>query len=85
MDAALLIHEGRLLYRERGLHLVVDLGEWWRAAERLPLPLGVNVIRRGLGGARVAEVSAQLRASIAWALAHRGADHRRDKRRGSRR
>jgi len=72
VDAALLIHEGRLLYRERGLHLVVDLGEWWAAAERLPLPLGVNVIRRELGAARVAQVSAQLRASIAWGLANRG-------------
>jgi len=72
VDAALLIHEGRMLYRERGLHLVVDLGEWWQAAEQLPLPLGVNVIRRELGAARVAEVSALLRASIAWGLAHRG-------------
>jgi 1,4-dihydroxy-6-naphthoate synthase len=71
VDAALLIHEGRLLYRERGLHLVVDLGQWWSAVERLPLPLGVNVIRRGLGPARVADVSAVLRASIAWGLAHR--------------
>lgn len=71
VDAALLIHEGRLLYRERGLQLCVDLGEWWAAAERLPLPLGVNVIRRGLGPARVAAVSAALRASIAWGLAHR--------------
>ena len=72
VDAALLIHEGRMLYRERGLHLVVDLGEWWQAAEQLPLPLGVNVIRRELGTARVAEVSALLRASIAWGLANRG-------------
>jgi 1,4-dihydroxy-6-naphthoate synthase len=72
VDAALLIHEGRLLYRDRGLHLVVDIGDWWSAAERLPLPLGVNVIRRGLGAARVAQVSAVLRASIAWGLAHRG-------------
>ena len=71
MDAALLIHEGRLLYRERGLQLCVDLGEWWAGTERLPLPLGVNVIRRGLGSARVAEVSAVLRASIAWGLGHR--------------
>ena len=54
VDAALLIHEGRLLYRERGLHLVVDLGDWWQAEEALPLPLGVNVIRRELGAARVA-------------------------------
>jgi 1,4-dihydroxy-6-naphthoate synthase len=72
VDAALLIHEGRLLYRERGLHLCVDLGVWWDAAEKLPLPLGVNVIRRGLGAGRVARVSSLLRASIAWGLANRG-------------
>jgi 1,4-dihydroxy-6-naphthoate synthase len=71
VDAALLIHEGRLLYRERGLHAAVDLGQWWAAETGLPLPLGVNVIRRALGGPLVARVSAVLRASIAWALAHR--------------
>ena len=37
VDAALLIHEGRLLYRDRGLHKVVDLGEWWLAEAGLPL------------------------------------------------
>lgn len=71
IDAALLIHEGRLLYRERGLHLAVDLGVFWLERTGLPLPLGVNVIRRGLGAPRVARVSAVLRESIAWALAHR--------------
>jgi 1,4-dihydroxy-6-naphthoate synthase len=71
VDAALLIHEGRLLYRDRGLHKVVDLGEWWLAETGLPLPLGVNVIRRGLGAARVAQVSAVLKDSIRFALDHR--------------
>jgi 1,4-dihydroxy-6-naphthoate synthase len=71
VDAALLIHEGRLLYRERGLHKVVDLGEWWQAEAGLPLPLGVNVVRRALGPATVSRVSRVLRASIAWALANR--------------
>jgi 1,4-dihydroxy-6-naphthoate synthase len=72
VDAALLIHEGRLLYPERGLHKVVDLGEWWLAETQLPLPLGVNVIRRALGAERVATVSAVLRESIRFALDHRG-------------
>ncbi|HVX96144.1 MAG TPA: MqnA/MqnD/SBP family protein [Polyangia bacterium] len=72
VDAALLIHEGRLIYPERGLHKVVDLGEWWQAEAGLPLPLGVNVIRRALGPAQVTRVSRVLRASIAWALANRG-------------
>lgn len=72
VDAALLIHEGRLIYPERGLQKVVDLGEWWQAEAGLPLPLGVNVIRRALGPAQVTRVSRVLRASIAWALANRG-------------
>jgi 1,4-dihydroxy-6-naphthoate synthase len=71
IDAALLIHEGRLLYRARGLHLAVDLGVFWLERTGLPLPLGVNVIRRGLGAPLVARVSGILRQSIAWALAHR--------------
>jgi 1,4-dihydroxy-6-naphthoate synthase len=71
VDAALLIHEGRMLYRDRGLHLVVDLGAWWESETGLPLPLGVNVIRAGLGAPRIARVSAVLRESIAWALANR--------------
>lgn len=71
VDAALLIHEGRMVYRERGLHLVVDLGAWWQQRFGLPLPLGVNVIRRALGPARVAEVSSVLRQSIRWASEHK--------------
>ena len=71
VDAALLIHEGRLIYPQRGLQLVVDLGVWWRDVVGLPLPLGVNVIRRGLGTAGVAQVSDVLRGSIRWAIEHR--------------
>jgi 1,4-dihydroxy-6-naphthoate synthase len=71
VEAALLIHEGRLLYERRGYHKVVDVGEWWDQQTQLPLPLGVNVIRKALGPALVARVSGVLRAAIDWALAHR--------------
>jgi 1,4-dihydroxy-6-naphthoate synthase len=71
VDAALLIHEGRLTYRERGLEKVVDIGAWWQAETGLPLPLGVNVVRRGLGVEKMTRVSEVLRASIRWALANR--------------
>jgi 1,4-dihydroxy-6-naphthoate synthase len=71
IDAALLIHEGRLLYEERGYHRVADLGEWWLFETGMPLPLGVNVIRRGLGSALVATLSDVLRDAIGYALAHR--------------
>ena len=71
IDAALLIHEGRLLYEERGYHRVAELGEWWLAETGGPLPLGVNVISRALGPELIARVSAVLGDSIRWALAHR--------------
>jgi 1,4-dihydroxy-6-naphthoate synthase len=71
VDAALLIHEGRLLFAQRGCVAVAELGEWWLAKTALPLPLGVNVIRRGLGEQAIAAVSRLLRESIAYALDHR--------------
>jgi 1,4-dihydroxy-6-naphthoate synthase len=72
VDAAILIHEGRLVYASRGFHLVADLGDLW--AERaggLPLPLGGNVIRRALGDENLRLASALRHDSIAYALEHR--------------
>jgi 1,4-dihydroxy-6-naphthoate synthase len=69
--AGLLIHEGQLTYRDHGLTRCLDLGEWWLLETGLPLPLGVNTIRRDLGADVVREVSAILRESIDAALAHR--------------
>ncbi len=70
-DFGLIIHEGQLTYSERGLSLVVDLGEWWYADTGLPLPLGGNVVRKDLGEAIVKKISKHLKASIAYALSHR--------------
>jgi 1,4-dihydroxy-6-naphthoate synthase len=71
VDAALLIHEGRLLFERHGCVAVAELGQWWLAQTGLPLPLGVNVIRRTLGAETIALVSRTLRAAIAFALDHR--------------
>lgn len=71
VDAAILIHEGRLLYEQRGLHAVLELGEAWQTRTQLPLPLGGNVIRRDLGSAAITSISQLLQESIAWSLTHR--------------
>jgi len=71
VDLGLLIHEGQLTYAARGLHLVADMGEWWRRETGLPLPLGGNVVNQALDSATIAAVSRHLRASIAYSLGHR--------------
>ena len=61
--AGLVIHEGQLTYAGRGLVKCLDLGEWWLLETGLPLPLGVNAVRRDLGS-RLPELSAVLEESI---------------------
>src|SRR3954464_4173970 len=70
-DAGLIIHEGQLTYKSLGLHLIVDLGEWWFGKTQLPLPLGGNCIRRDLGDRVCQEVTDILRQSIQYSLEHR--------------
>jgi 1,4-dihydroxy-6-naphthoate synthase len=71
-DAGLLIHEGQLFYHNLGLHKVLDLGEWWHQhTDGLPLPMGGNVIRRGLGQETISEVSGLLKESIQYSLDNR--------------
>ncbi len=72
VDAGLLIHEGQLTYAGRGLHLWLDLGEWWFGdTDGLPLPLGGNVVRRDLGEDLIKLLSRDLRSSIVYGLEHR--------------
>ena len=71
-EAGLLIHEGQLTHQALGLHSVVSLGEWWhKETFGLPLPLGVNAVRRDLGPERMAQLSRILKASILYGLEHR--------------
>lgn len=70
-DFGLLIHEGQLTYAQDGLKLVVDLGVWWKEATGLPLPLGVNAVRRDLGAALQGTLSEILGDSIKLGLEHR--------------
>ena len=68
-EAGLLIHESQLMYRDAGLSLVVDLGEWWKRAFDLPLPMGGNAIRRGLPEATKLRFARLMRRSVEMAMA----------------
>ncbi|MFQ5881824.1 MAG: menaquinone biosynthesis family protein [Candidatus Methylomirabilales bacterium] len=67
----LIIHEGQLTYEDRGLVKSLDLGAWWHEKTGLPLPLGVNAVRRDLGEAKMRQISRFVHASIHYALMHR--------------
>lgn len=70
-EAGILIHEGQLTWAEAGVHKVVDLGAWWKQETGLPLPLGVNTLRKDLGERLGADVNALLHASLETGLAMR--------------
>ena len=65
----LIIHEGQLTYADAGMQKCLDLGEWWLLETGLPLPLGVNAVRRDVE--RLPELSDVLRRSIEEGLANR--------------
>ncbi len=68
-EAGLLIHESQMMYQGLGLHLVVDLGAWWKSAFDLPLPMGGNAIRSNLPAAEKAHFASLMRRSVEMARA----------------
>jgi 1,4-dihydroxy-6-naphthoate synthase len=70
-DAGLLIHEGQLTYGRDGFYKALDLWDWWSAqAPGLPMPLGLNAVRRDLGETAMAEAGRLFRASVEEGLQH---------------
>ncbi len=70
-EAGLVIHEAQLTHQRGGFYTVVDLGRWWKDQYDLPLPLGANVLRRGLSPDLARECCRMMRESIQYALDHR--------------
>ena len=74
VEAGLLIHEAQLTHDALGLKQVIDLGAWWKKQTDLPLPLGLNVIRRDLdtrhGKGTTETLAGLLAESVAYARAH---------------
>jgi len=67
-DAGLLIHETRFTYAQKGLHKIMDLGEYWEKETGLPLPLGAIAVRRDLPEATKHQLNTVLRESICFAF-----------------
>jgi 1,4-dihydroxy-6-naphthoate synthase len=70
LDAGVMIHEELLYYPRLGLRRVADLGAEWCRRQGLPLPVGLNVVRRELGMAAMQRICAAIRSSLEHSLAH---------------
>ena len=70
LAAGVMIHEELLYFPQAGLRCVVDLGADWCQRHELPLPVGLNVIRRDLGNADMEKICAAFRRSLEYGLEH---------------
>jgi 1,4-dihydroxy-6-naphthoate synthase len=68
--AGVIIHESQLTYRAEGLVKVLDFGELWKERDGLPVPLGLDIVRRDLGEPLMRACSAAFRKSIEAAFNH---------------
>jgi len=69
-EAGVVIHEGQLTYPETGLYKIADFGKLWFAETGLPLPLGLDVVRKDLGRKLAEEISTGLKKSIEYGFAN---------------
>jgi len=69
VDAGLVIHETQLSYQQEGNVKILDVGEWWdKTTGRLPVPLGINVMKTSLGMDVIHKFDQYLQESIEYAL-----------------
>lgn len=68
VDAGLIIHENRFTYHHRGLHKIMDMGEFWEAETKSMIPLGGIVVRRNLDESIQNKVDRVLHRSVQFAF-----------------
>jgi 1,4-dihydroxy-6-naphthoate synthase len=63
-----IIHENRFTYMEKGLHKIVDLGNFWEEKTSLPIPLGGIVGRRNMDEEILMKVDGLIKESMEYAF-----------------
>jgi 1,4-dihydroxy-6-naphthoate synthase len=65
-----IIHENRFTYQQRGLHKVMDLGEYWEMKMNAPIPLGGIAIKRDIDPPVADKIDQLIRKSLDYAFAN---------------
>ena len=68
VDAGVIIHENRFTYQLKGLHKLVDLGEYWEQQTGNPIPLGGIVMKKSFDSALQQKVDALIKRSLEYAF-----------------
>ena len=67
VDAGVIIHENRFTYHLKGLHKLMDLGDYWEKETGVPIPLGGIVTKRVLEKNIIEEVDTLIKQSVEYA------------------
>lgn len=65
-----IIHENRFTYQQKGLHKVIDLGDYWEEKMDLPIPLGGIAIKRAVDRSISLKVEKLIKNSIEFAFSN---------------
>lgn len=68
VDAAVIIHENRFTYQQKGLVKIVDLGEYWEETTGNPIPLGGIVVKKEFSEELKTRLNDLIRASVQYSL-----------------
>jgi 1,4-dihydroxy-6-naphthoate synthase len=65
-----IIHENRFTYQQKGLHKVIDLGEYWEEKMKAPIPLGGIAVKRSIEKETSLKIDNLIRKSIEFAFSN---------------
>jgi 1,4-dihydroxy-6-naphthoate synthase len=65
-----IIHENRFTYTSKGLHKVIDLGNFWEEKTSFPIPLGGIVGKRNIDEKTLMAVDALIKESMEYSFEH---------------
>lgn len=70
VDAGVIIHENRFTYQQKGLHKIMDLGDYWEQQTGVPIPLGGIVAHNRIIDEVALQVDQCIKKSVEYAFAH---------------
>jgi 1,4-dihydroxy-6-naphthoate synthase len=70
IDIGLIIHENRFTYQDKGLHKIIDLGDFWEKRTGCAIPLGGIVANRNLPLDVQHKINCVLQRSVEFAFAN---------------